>query len=74
MKNLKNFFNKDIIKAFSMLGNIGLTIFINIFVSIFAYKFFERHFFKSLLIFLIFLFLGIINAFYSIYKSIMGKK
>ncbi|MDO4690495.1 MAG: AtpZ/AtpI family protein [Fusobacterium sp.] len=71
---LNNFFNSDAIRYLTLLGNIGFTIFINIFISIYLYKFFEKYFFQSLIVFILFLFLGIANAFYSIYKTIMGKK
>lgn len=66
-----NFINKDTIKYLSLLGNIGLTIALNLVVSIYLYKLFEKYFFKSLVIFVAFLFLAIFNAFYSIYKTIM---
>lgn len=71
---MKEVFNKDTIKYLSLLGNVGFTIFLNIFVSIYAYKFFEKYFFKSLIIFVFFILIGIFNAFYSIYKTIMNKK
>lgn len=71
---MREVFNKDTIKYLSLLGNVGFTIFLNIFVSIYVYKFFEKYFFKSLLIFVFFILIGIFNAFYSIYKTIMNKK
>lgn len=71
---LKSWFDKDFFRYLGMFSNIGLTIFINIFLSIVLYRYFEKYFFKSLLIFFIFLSLGIFNAFYSIYKNIVNKK
>lgn len=66
-----SFMNKESIKYISLLGTLGLTPVLNLVVAIYLYKLFEKYFFKSLVVFIAFIFLAIINAFYSIYKNIM---
>lgn len=72
MKNFK-WINKDVIRAISIFGNVGLTMIINIFVCIGIYKIIEIYFFKSTILFIILLLLGIVSGFYSVYKLIMNK-
>ena len=66
--------DREILKNFALFGNFGLTIIINILTAIGLYKVLEKWLgLKSDILFIIFLILGIISGFYSIYKMIMKK-
>ncbi|MGL4934883.1 AtpZ/AtpI family protein [Cetobacterium sp.] len=58
---------------FSLLGYLGFLIVGNIGIFIFIYKLIERYFFKSTLLFIFFVIIGIFSAFYNAYKLIMKK-
>lgn len=66
-------FNKDFFKYFALLGTLGFTIIGNILVSLGIYKLIEKFLFKSQLLFIIFLFLGVASGFYNVYRMIMKK-
>lgn len=66
-------FNKDFFKYFALLGNLGFTIMGNILVSLGIYKLIEKFLFKSQLLFIVFLFLGVASGFYNVYRMIMKK-
>ncbi|OQY08637.1 MAG: hypothetical protein B6I28_04575 [Fusobacteriia bacterium 4572_132] len=53
---------------FSLLGQLGLIITINIGVCIGIYKLIEKFMMKSTFLFIFFLILGIASGFYSAYK------
>ncbi|WP_211491620.1 MULTISPECIES: AtpZ/AtpI family protein [unclassified Fusobacterium] len=65
--------NKDILHAFSLLGHLGIVMVGNILVCIGAYKLIERYWFKSTLLFIALVLLGVASGFYSCYKLIMKK-
>ena len=67
------FFNKDFIHYFSLLGFLGVVIIGNIGVFIFIYKMIEKYFFKSTVLFIIFVIIGVFSAFYNAYRLIMKK-
>lgn len=66
-------FNKEFFKYFELLGTIGFTIMGNILMALGIYKLIERFLFKSQLLFVSFLLLGVASGFYSVYKMIMKK-
>lgn len=63
--------NKDLLKYLSLLGNLGFIIMSNILVAILFYKIYEWLFGFSSILFIVFVILGIVSGFYSIYKFIM---
>lgn len=64
---------KDLIKYMALLGNLGFIIMSNILVAVFIYKAIEKYFFRSTLLFILLLLLGIASGFYNVYKMIMKK-
>lgn len=66
-------FNKEFFRYFALLGTLGFTIMGNILISLLIYKLIEKFLFKSQLLFIIFLFLGVASGFYSVYNMIMKK-
>lgn len=64
---------KDLIKYMALLGNLGFIIMSNILVAVFIYKMIEKYFFRSTLLFILLLLLGIASGFYNVYKMIMKK-
>lgn len=64
---------KDLIKYVALLGNLGFIIMSNILVAVFIYKLIEKYFFRSTLLFILLLLLGIVSGFYNVYKMIMKK-
>ncbi|NME36434.1 MULTISPECIES: AtpZ/AtpI family protein [Fusobacterium] len=66
-------FNKDFFRYFALLGTLGFVIIGNILVSLSIYFLIQKIFFESHLLFIIFLLLGIVSGFYSVYKQIMKK-
>lgn len=66
-------FNKDFFKYFELLGTLGFTIMGNILVALGIYKLIEKFLFKSDLLFILFLLLGVASGFYSVYMMIMKK-
>lgn len=67
------FFNKDFIYYFSLLTSLGLLIIGNIGIFILVYKLIELYFFKSTPLFIFFIILGVISAFYNAYRVIMKR-
>lgn len=65
--------NKDIIHAISLLGYIGFLFIGSILINIWIYKMIEKYFFKSQILFILMVILGVINGLYSVYKAIMKK-
>lgn len=64
----------NIIHAVSLLGYIGFLLIGSILINIGIYKIIEKYFsYKSNVLFLIFVLLGVISGFYNIYKVIMKK-
>lgn len=72
MKIIK-WLNKDSMKYLSLFTGIALTVILNLFIAILLYRCFEKYFFKSISILLIFILLALVNSFYSIYKFIFDK-
>ena len=67
-------FDKDFFKYMSLLGTLGLTIVGNILVSLVLYKYIiAKYVYKSDILFILFLLLGIFSGFYNVYKMIMKK-
>lgn len=73
MKKYLKWIDKDVIKAFGLFTNIGLTMIINIFVCIGLYKLIEMIYKPSTILFIILVILGVMSGFYSVYKLIMDK-
>lgn len=72
MKYIK-WMNKDVIYAISLLSSLGFTIVGNILIFVFLYKLIEKYFFKSTILFILFLIIGVISGFYNAYKMMMKK-
>lgn len=68
------FIDNDFIRYFSLLGYLGFIIFINIYGAFLIYNYIANHFFKSLMLMIFLIVLGVFNGFYTIYKIIMNKK
>lgn len=66
-------FNKDFFKYFALLGTLGFIIIGNILAFIGIYFLIQKYFFKSDVLFIIFLLLGVVSGFYSVYQQIMKK-
>lgn len=64
---------KDIIYALSLLSYLGFLIIGNIFLYVGIYKLMERYFFKSTILFIVLIVLGVISGFYNAYIAIMKK-
>lgn len=64
-------FNKDLLKYLALFGNLGFIVMYNILLWVAFYKLYERFVGFSSLVFIIFIFIGIVSAFYNIYKYIM---
>ncbi|MFR1675474.1 MAG: AtpZ/AtpI family protein [Fusobacterium sp.] len=64
---------KDLIRYLALLGHLGFVIMGNILVCIFIYKLIEKYFFKSTMLFIFLLLLGVASGFYNVYKLIMKK-
>nr|WP_221893449.1 AtpZ/AtpI family protein [Cetobacterium sp. 2A] len=67
------FFNKEFFHYFSLLGFLGFLITGNILIFVAMYKLFEKYFFKSDILFIIFICIGVFSGFYNAYKTIMKK-
>lgn len=65
--------NKDIIHAITLLGHLGFVMVGNILVCVFFYKMIEKFFYKSTILFVFLVLLGVASGFYSCYKLIMKK-
>lgn len=63
--------NKDLLKYLALFGNLGFIVMYNILLWVAFYKLYERFIGFSSLVFIIFIFIGIVSAFYNIYKYIM---
>lgn len=64
-------FNKDLLKYLALFGNLGFIVMYNVLLWVAFYKLYERFVGFSSLVFIIFIFIGIVSAFYNIYKYIM---
>lgn len=64
---------KDIIHALSLLSYLGFLIVGNILLYIGIYKLIEKYLFKSTILFIILVIIGVISGFYSAYTAIMKK-
>ena len=64
---------KDIIHALSLLSYLGFLIVGNILLYIGIYKLIEKHFFKSTILFIVLVIIGVISGFYNAYVAIMRK-
>ena len=70
MKN-NSFFDKNIIKSFSLLGYISFLLIGNILFFVFIYKLCEKYFgLTSKALFIALLIIGIISGFYNVYIAI----
>jgi F0F1-type ATP synthase assembly protein I len=74
MKKYRKIFNKEFFHYFSLLGYLGFFFLLNILIFLGMYKLIEKYLFKSDLLFIIFLLVGIISGFYNAYKLIFKKK
>lgn len=72
MKYIK-WINKDVIHAISLLSYLGFLIVGNILLYIGIYKLIEKYLFKSTILFIILVIIGVISGFYSVYTAIMKK-
>lgn len=67
-------FDREFFKYFSLLGTLGFIIIGNILVSLAIYKYIiAKYIYESPILFIIFLILGVISGFYSVYNQIMKK-
>ena len=74
MKN-NIFFDKNIIKSFSLLGYLSFLLIGNVLIYVYMYKFCEKYLnIRNQGLFIVFLIIGIISGFYSVYKVITSKK
>ena len=64
---------KDIIHALSLLIYLGFLIVGNILLYIGIYKLIEKYFFKSTILFIVLVIIGVISGFYNAYVAIMRK-
>ena len=62
--------SKDLLKYLALFGNLGFIVMYNILLWIAFYKIYERFVGFSSLVFISFVFIGIVSAFYNIYKYI----
>lgn len=72
MKYIK-WINKDVIHAISLLSYLGFLIVGNILLYIGIYKLIEKYLFKSTILFIILVIIGVISGFYNAYTAIMKK-
>lgn len=72
MKIIK-WLNRDSVKYLSLFTGIAFTVILNLFIAIFLYRCFEKYFFKSISLLLVFILLALVNSFYNIYKFIFDK-
>ena len=64
---------KDIIHALSLLSYLDFLIVGNILLYIGIYKLIEKYFFKSTILFIVLVIIGVISGFYNAYVAIMRK-
>ncbi|MDU2236705.1 MAG: AtpZ/AtpI family protein [Fusobacterium periodonticum] len=64
---------KDFFRYLALFTEIGLTLFINVFIAIYLYYLFEKYLFRSFILLIFMILLGIVNGFYSVYKLIFPK-
>ena len=72
MKYIK-WINKDVIHALSLLSYLGIVMVGNILLYIGIYKLIEKYLFKSTLLFIVLIIIGVISGFYNSYRAIMKK-
>ena len=63
--------NKDLLKYLALFGNLGFIVMYNILLWIAFYKIYEKFLGFSSIVFIVFVCIGIVSAFYNIYKYIM---
>lgn len=66
-------FDRDVMKSFSLLGYISLILVGNILVYVYIYKVIERYLFRSNILFIFMIVLGVVSGFYGVYKAIMKR-
>ena len=66
--------NREFFYYLSLFTQLGLTMIGNILVSLFLYLGFAKYIFRHPLILFLFLLLGIVSAYYQVYKLITRKK
>ena len=64
---------KDVIHALSLLSYLGFLMIGNILLYIGIYKLIEKYFFKSTILFIGLIVVGVISGFYNVYMAIMKK-
>ena len=64
---------KDIIHALSLLSYVGFLIVGKILLYMGIYKLIEKYFFKSTILFIVLVIIGVISGFYNAYVAIMRK-
>lgn len=72
MKYIK-WITKDTLHALSLLSYLGFLIIGNILLYIGIYKLIERYFFKSTILFVVLVLIGVVSGFYNAYVAIMRK-
>ena len=72
MKYIK-WITKDVLHALSLLSYLGFLIVGNILLYIGIYKLIEKYFFKSTVLFIILVLIGVVSGFYNAYIAIMKK-
>lgn len=64
--------NRSLFYYFGLLGQIGLTFILNVLAFLFLYKYvFLRFFGDSPLVFILFILIGVVSGFVSVYRLIM---
>lgn len=64
---------KDVLHAISLLGYLGFLMVGNILLYVGIYKLIEKYLFKSTLLFIVLIIIGVISGFYNSYRAIMKK-
>lgn len=68
-----NWITKDVLHALSLLTYLGFLMIGNILLYIGIYKLVEKYLFKSTILFITLIIVGVISGFYNSYKVIMKK-
>lgn len=71
---MSKFWNREFFYYLSLFTQLGLTMMENILASLFLYLGFAKYIFRHPLILFLFLLLGIMSAYYQVYKLITRKK
>ncbi|KDE64361.1 AtpZ/AtpI family protein [Fusobacterium necrophorum] len=70
---MPKFWNREFLYYLSLFTQLGLTMIGNILASLFLYLGFAKYIFRHPLILFLFLLLGIMSAYYQVYKLITRK-